>query len=171
LNGALADVNQAIALDQKYPFSYFMRGLIHRAQNDLENATVDFQKSANFGYLDGALWLWIVKSENGDRGVARENLSDYLGKTGQANPDDWPAPIADFLLERITQETLMAIVPKGDEGKNKLCEAWFYVGIVKHLSGDNQGAIYCFHQAIGVGTIAEEEAIEAQREVTKLQSL
>ncbi|HUB66470.1 MAG TPA: tetratricopeptide repeat protein [Candidatus Methylacidiphilales bacterium] len=171
LDGALSDINHAINLNPDDPYSHFIRGLIHRAQGDAENAAVDFQKSANDGYLDGALWLWIVKSENGKRGVARENLSFYLGRAEQAREEGWPAPIADFFLEKSTQDELMAAIPKGAAGKNELCEAWFYSGIVKHFTGDNAGALKCYQQAIATGAIAEEEMVEAHREITKLQAL
>jgi lipoprotein NlpI len=171
LDGALSDVNHAINLNPDYPYSYFIRGLIRRAQGDSESAAVDFQKSANAGYLHGALWLWIVKSENGNRGVARENLSFYVGKAEQNNEEGWPVPIADFFLEKSTQDDLMAAVPKGAAGKNELCEAWFYAGIVKHFAGDNAGALKCYHQAIATGAIAEEELVEAKREIVKLQAL
>jgi lipoprotein NlpI len=170
LNGALADINRAIALTPNLPYGYLIRGLIYRAQGDEAGASVDFQKSANSGVIYGALWLWIVKSENGNRGIARENLSYYLNKSGQSSSDVWPAPIADFCLDQITQEAMMAKIPKGAQEKDDSCEALFFAGVAKRLSGDNQGALDCFHQAIATGSVFVEASVEARRETAQMQS-
>jgi tetratricopeptide (TPR) repeat protein len=48
---AIADLNQAIALDSKYAIAYYNRGLAWERKNDLQKALADFKK---FSELDPA---------------------------------------------------------------------------------------------------------------------
>lgn len=174
LNGALADNNQAITLDPNSPLSYFIRGLIRHALDDREGSKVDFQKSATSGFAYGALWLWIVEMENGDHGAAQEDLKNLSNQSTLFKPNDWPTQIASFLLGKISQDQLMAQVKtdvKSDAEKtDRLCEAWFYAGMSKRFSGDSAGALACQQQAVATGAKNVEEFIEAQRQLTKLQT-
>jgi len=169
LDGAIADLDQAITLNPSSPFSYFIRGLARLAKDDREGATTDFQQSATNGYPNAALWLWIVETENGDRGVARIDLSDFLSKPQLFKPDDWPTQIGNFLLEKITQDQLMAKAKENVSNPYSTSEAWFYSGMARHFAGDTKGALACFQQAIATGSKVIEISVEAQREVTLLQ--
>jgi len=167
LDGTLADLNQAILLDPNSSLSYFIRGLTRRAKNDREGAAVDFQQSATNGYPEAALWLWIVKMKSGEQGAARSDLSDFLGKAQLFKPDSWPLQVGNFLLEKMTQDELLAKA-KADGDPDHVCEAWFYSGVVKHFAGDTKGAAECFQQAIAKGSKVSEIYIEAQREASSL---
>ena len=169
LDGAIADLNQAIALDPNSPFSYFIRGLARLAKDDREGADTDFQQSAINGYPDAAFWVWIVKTKSGDRGVARSDLSDFLSKPQLFKPDGWPIQVGNFLLEKITQDQLMAKAKENGADQDHVCDAWFYSGMVKFFSGDTKGALDCFQKAVATGQKVSEIYIEAQREVTNLQ--
>ncbi len=169
LDGAVVDLNQAITLDPNPPFSYFIRGLARLAKEDREGAGSDFQQSAINGYADAAFWVWIVKTEDGDRGVARSNLTDLMSKPQLFKPDDWPMQIGNFLLEKITQDQLMAKAKEDTSNQDRLCDAWFYSGMAKRFSGDTKGALDCFQQAIATGSKVSEVYVEAQREANRLQ--
>lgn len=174
LTGALADNNQAITLDPNSPLSYFIRGLVRHAQDDREGSKVDFKKSATNGFAYGAFWLWIAEMENGDRGAASTDLTNFSNQPALFNPNDWPAQIASFLLGKISQDQLMARIKtevKSDqEAADRQCEAWFYAGMAKRFSGDNKGALACVQQALATGAKDAEEYIEAQRQAAKLQA-
>jgi len=167
LEGTLADLNQAILLEPNHNLSYFIRGLTRRAKNDREGAATDFQQSATNGFPDAALWLWIVETKSGEQGVARSDLSNYLGKPQLFKPDSWPLQVGNFLLEKMTQDELLAQA-KATGDPDHISEAWFYGGIVKHFAGDTKGAADCFHQAIATGSKISEIYIEAQREAASL---
>ncbi len=172
LDGALADITQSINLDPSSPYAYFIRGLIRHAKGDKEGATSDFQASMNasHGFPFAAFWIWIIGTESGDRGIARSDLSDALAKSQLFKPDDWPTSIGGFLMEKVTQDELMAKAKEGNESQSRLCEAWFYTGISLRFSGDKKGALAAFQQAMATGAKDSEEYIEAQRQIDKLQA-
>jgi len=167
-DGALADINQSIQLEPGLYYSYFLRGLIRHGQQDREGALADFQKNTFSGFAYGAFWAWIVKMENSERGIARQNLSDFLIKYQSSAPDSWPSQIGNFLLDKITQDQLIAMA-KNDPSKADLCEAWFYIGISRRLEGDAKTARDCFGHAIETGAKNSEEYVEAQREMADIQ--
>ena len=168
LDAAIADLSQSITLDPNPPFSYFIRGLARLAKEDREGAASDFQQSAINGFADGALWLWIVKMEKGEQGEARSDLSDMLGKHELFKPGDWPTQIGNFLLEKITQDDLMALTKKDASTQDQVCEAWFYIGFSKRFIGDIPGAIDCFQKAAALGSKESEVYVEAQRQAATL---
>lgn len=169
LDGAIADLNQAIALDPNPPYSYYIRGLARLAKLDREGAGSDFQQSAINGFPDAAFWVWIVKTENGDKGEARSGLSDLMSKPQLFKPDGWPMQIGNFLLEKITQDQLIANAKENTTDKDRLCDAWFYSGMARRFSGDIKGALDCFQQAVATGSKISEVYVEAQRETLSLQ--
>jgi lipoprotein NlpI len=165
----MADLNQAIYMAPGYAPCYFIRGLVRHAQGDGTGASSDFQTSADKGFYKGAFWLWIVKMEASDRGIASQQLSDYAAQPGFFRNDAWAALIADFLLGKITQNQLMAKTQVVSVTNDRIGEAWFYAGMVKIFSGDIKGAQDCFQKSMATQANGSEEVIEAQRELTKLQ--
>jgi lipoprotein NlpI len=169
MEGATSDLNQAIALAPAHASTYFIRGLVRHAQGDGVGASSDFQTSADHGFYDGALWLWIVKMEAADRGVAHQELSDYAAKPGFFQNDAWAPLIADFLLGKITQDQLMSKAQATGVTTDRVAEAWFYAGMAQFFSGDINGARVCFQKSIATQAKGSEDVTEAQRELTKLQ--
>ena len=170
LDGATSDLNQVIVLSPSFAPGYFIRGLVRHAQGDGQGAGFDFQSSADNGFYYGAFWLWIVKMEGSERGLARQTLSDYAAKPGFFKNDTWASLMADFFLEKITPEQLMAKAQQLGVTNDRLGEAWFYIGMDKYFSGDLPGARDCFKKTIAIGAKGSEEVVEAQREAAKLQT-
>lgn len=165
MDGAIEQLTQALSLQPDFALSYFIRGLARHAHGQLTEAQSDFQKSAGLNLPDATYWLWIAQVENGQRGLANQNLTDALAKPEIFKPDDWPAQIAQFLLEKITDDQLLAAASQGDpaDTKDQLCAAWFYIGMVKHFAGDDKGALDCYAKAVQGGAKSAEEYVEANR--------
>jgi len=169
LDGALVDLNQAITLNPKPPLPYFIRGLIRMAQSDREGAAADFEQSTTYGFPDAAFWLWIVHTKSGERGVAQTELSTNVNKSHLFKPGIGPKPLGDFLLGKVTQDQLLAIAKTGEGSPERLCNAWFYIGITKRFAGDTPGALDSFQKAVSTGAKTTEMYIEAQRQIADLQ--
>jgi lipoprotein NlpI len=168
-DGAVDQINKALAIQPDFFLGYFIRGLVRHAQGHLTEAQADFQKSASLNFTYATFWIWISQTEDGHRGIARQNLADALAKPEIFKAGDWASQIANFLLEKISQDDLIAAAGQGDpaDGKNRLCEAWFYAGMVKHFAGDNKGALECYAKAVATDAKGSEEFAEASRRLTK----
>lgn len=170
LDGATSDLNQAIAMAPGYAPCYLIRGLVRHAQGDATGASSDFKASADDGFYYGAFWLWIVRMEAADRGVARQELSDYEAKPGFFKNDPCAPLIADFLLGKIKQDQLMTKAQSTGVIYDR-AEASFYAGMANLFSGDIKGAQNCFQQSIATQAKGSEVVIEAQRQLTKLPAI
>jgi len=167
LDGATTDLNQAMDLDANFPPAYFIWGLVRRAQGDRDGAASDFEKSSGLGFSNGAIWFWIVKMENSERGVAQQNLADFLLKPEQKDP--WITQIANLLLGKVTSDQFLGTLKDPAPTKEHQCEAWFYVGVSKYFAGDPKSAQDCFLKCVATGVTYSEEYVEAQRELITLQ--
>jgi lipoprotein NlpI len=164
LNDAHTEIDEALRLDPNFPLSYYVRGLIQRAQGNHDQALADFQKSLGLGYPYAAFWVWITAMEDAQQGAAQTDLSNALGTASLFKSDDWSTQIGDFLLGKISQDVLTSKANTiNDNRPGRVCEAWFYVGIHKRLSGDAKGAQECFAKAIATGAKGSEEFVEANR--------
>jgi lipoprotein NlpI len=171
LDGAVNDLDEALRLDPNSSLCHYIRGLIWHAQEHREEALADFQKSSGLNFPYAAFWNWITETEMGRRGAAAEDLLNALKSPAMFKPGDWPSQIGNFLLDKITENQLMLQAKAGTEAESqkRLCQAWFYSGILKHFTGDNKGAQDCFLKAIATGSTSSEEFVEANRAVAELQ--
>jgi hypothetical protein len=104
-------------------------------------------------YTDGAggvgspciLWFAAVRLGRPDLLEAARRLLRV--KTGPKNGwiNNWPGPIAKFLLGRIDEARLRAQVEPDDE--RGLCQAEFYIGVRRLEIGDYAGAKKAFRAA------------------------
>ena len=170
LDGAIDQINQALTLNPNFPYAYFIHGLIRRTQGRRIEALADFQKSQDLGFPDAAYWVWIENKENGKQDDAKKALSDAMAKPDLIKPNTWTYQIGSYLLGIVTQDQLVAKAHEGDDGgaNDRLCDAWFYAGMVDRFAGDTKGAQNCFAQAIATGSKGSDEFVEANREAAKL---
>jgi tetratricopeptide (TPR) repeat protein len=61
--GAIADYNQAIAINPRFSEAYYNRGIEKSDLGDKQGACSDFKKAASLGQQDAKQWL---NSNNGD---------------------------------------------------------------------------------------------------------
>ena len=168
LNDSLDQINQSINLQPNYAISYYIRGLIRKAQGQSLEATSDFQKAVELNFPFAAFWIWMAEQDLGRHGIAELNLTNAMAKPDAFKPDDWPTQIGNFLLGKMTQDQLIAKASEGDpaEIKDRLCQAWFYAGAVRHLAGDDKGARSCYFKAEDTDAKASEEYVEADRQLS-----
>jgi S1-C subfamily serine protease len=76
--GALADLNQAIALDPKYANAYFGRGIVNEKLNDVRGALVDYNQAI-------ALDPRSAYSYNNRGTLKKEKLNDFQGALADYN--------------------------------------------------------------------------------------
>jgi len=171
LDGSLDKIGQSLSLDPNDAEAYFIRGLILHAQGHREDATSDFQKSIGFNFPYAAFWVWITQMESHEQGLARKAVTDALDNSAAFKPNDWPTQIGNFLLERMTEDDLIAKAKAVNDANlnGRLCEAWFYAGMARHFTGDDKGAEDCFTKAVATGAKNSEEYVEANREAAQFQ--
>ena len=74
LEGAMADYNDGIAVDENYPYIYLMRGSLHMKNGDMEKARADFE-------------IVLSKDTKVVNGSCRHHALNFLGMTEEA--EEW----------------------------------------------------------------------------------
>jgi tetratricopeptide (TPR) repeat protein len=151
VDGALADYNRAIELDPKDAATYNNRADLHFAARNWDAALDDYShffELSKEGRDYPHLYVWLIRARTGQMDAANKALADYLEARGNAG--DWRSTIAAYLLDRVSDGDLFAAAKSPDKNKEtgQLCEAWFYVGMKKLISGDKDSARSCFNKSV-----------------------
>jgi predicted aspartyl protease len=86
----------------------------------------------------GALWLYIARLRSGELDSAKRDLQATFARS---KDDEWPAPIADFYLDRIGADGLLAEAGKGkQESGPRSCQATAYIAELRAAQGDKAQA-------------------------------
>jgi lipoprotein NlpI len=150
---------------------YVLRGNTHYVKQEWTDALADFRSacelSRNRSNEDYArLSIWLVRARLGETEAANKELTEYLGKRGNAAPGDWVSNVAGHLLGNVSEADLFAAAKSLDSNKERghLCEAWFYAGMKKLVSGDNAAAEDHLKKCIATDerTFTEYEFAEAE---------
>ncbi len=89
----------------------------------------------------GALWLYIARMRSGQAELAKSELDAIFART---QSDEWPKPIGEFYLGRLSAEKLLAEAGDANsEGKERRCEALAAMGDFHraHAQPDQEKAI------------------------------
>jgi len=75
---------------------------------------------------DGALWLYLARVRVGQADLAKSELDAIFARTESG---EWPKPIGEFYLGKLSAEKLLAEASGGrSDGKERLCEALAAMG-------------------------------------------
>jgi lipoprotein NlpI len=86
----------------------------------------------------GALWLYIARLRSGELESAKRELQATFARS---KDDEWPVPIANFYLDRIGADALLAEAGKGKQSsKARSCQATAYVAELRAAQGDKAQA-------------------------------
>ncbi|HEX7901912.1 MAG TPA: protein kinase [Planctomycetota bacterium] len=110
------------------------------------------------GARDGLPWrerdriqllLWVARARRGDRRAADSNLDAWFKARTDASLRGWYRRAADVLLGRLPEGDLRALLPTFEprESAERACEADYYAGMRRLLSGDPEGARSHFERA------------------------
>jgi len=148
--GAIADLNQAIAINPQYAVAYYNRAYAKDDLGDKQGAIADYNQAIaiNPQYADAYINRGNAKSDLGDKqgAIADYNqaiainprLAEAYYNRGNAKSDlgDKQGAIVDY-------NQAIAINPQD-------ADAYINRGVVKRNLGDNQGAIADYNQAIAI---------------------
>lgn len=165
-DNALNDFTKALELDDQFFDAYNKRANIYYLQKKYDLAINDFDNSIkliNFDYYSHFLKLCALLKISKDGYFNEiENLKKSINKI----EDTWQKIIASFLTGVINDDKFIS------ESKNeneKLCEAYFYIGI-DYLSKDNKKiARNYFNKCIKTGLVKFTEYKYAQAELSDLK--
>jgi tetratricopeptide (TPR) repeat protein len=158
---ALYEINRLLALRPDDLESLYFRGDVHYSLHQWTEAVQDYRRAAELA-PDSAnypqFYMWVIRARSGHRAEADEALRAYLGRTKNSNGEPWEKEIGAFLAGRVTEEEFLRAASDlpGDKRGHR-CEAWFYAGTKRRLSGDAATARKYFKKCLGTRQKDEDE--------------
>jgi lipoprotein NlpI len=148
-DGAVADYSRAIEIDPKFAVAYSNRGNVFQAKGQFDQAVADFNDAMKRNTKDEYACLrlliatWLAK---GDTGGATATLRRHIEAN---NSDDWVRTISKYYLgiDNLNEQAVLAKARNGKDGKEvgeRLCEAYYYLGVKRLVAGNRKGAVEYF---------------------------
>jgi tetratricopeptide (TPR) repeat protein len=177
LDGAANDYSKVIELDPKFnsniAIGFRMLGCLYYDRRQFTNALTDFRKVCELAPSDdyAHFRIWLVRSRLGEIEAAATELQIFLDNRKTGKPDDWPAKVARFLVGQLTEPELFKAAECSNqqtEAKQN-CEAYFYAGAKRLLTGDKTTAAAYFEKCLATGLSDSSEYQSAAAELKYLK--
>ncbi|GHE78843.1 lipoprotein NlpI [Thalassotalea profundi] len=168
---AYDSLDSAIELDSEHEFAYLNRGIAlyygGRPSLAVEDLKAFYQHRIDDPYR--ALWLFLAEREiSNEQALASledraENISDKM----------WAKQIINLYLGKISQDKFMNILSNGvqtnKELSDRLCEAYFYLGKINQINGNNHDAANFYKLALSTNVFEFVEHRYAKLELDILR--
>jgi tetratricopeptide (TPR) repeat protein len=157
-DGALADFDRALELEPTMPHPYINRSAIRLNRGDVSGAQLDLEifcrlapANPNIDYAH--FWIWLIKTQRGQRVEADNELADALAHRGNLPPNEWTAQVGRYLLGQIDEKQFLAAAAatNPDQDKSQRSEAWYYIGMRHLIAGQPTDALICFQKCVEIG--------------------
>ncbi len=132
IDKAIADFDSAIKLTPNFSDPLISRGRIALFHSNRPAAAAqDLAEGVRLDPKDvyAAIWLHIARARSGS-----DDRQELVGNAERPAPGPWPAPLLNLFLGKTTAEGLRAVAAEAKDDSTRqeqLCEADFYIGILK----------------------------------------
>ena len=159
LDQSLADLNRALELDAGNTPWYEQRASIYYLTQRWDSALKDYRcfcekapAQANYQRF----YIWLILTRKSELAEANQELGAWFGSGKKPRASRWECAIAAFLLGQMSESDFLNLGRRGgDSGRQ--CEAWFYAGMKRLVSGDAATAHEDFKQCLATGRKDFEE--------------
>jgi len=162
IKGALQDYETAKTINSGHPSAYLILGLAYYDVGDYKKAIEAFERATAFSNAHEYthLYLCLARSRTGvpaERLKAMRELMKFLESRKEQN--DWFAALGGYLIGNVSEEQLLKAARQGgkDQQRERLCEAWGYIGQRAMIAGERDRAVERFEKCLAtkVGSFME----------------
>lgn len=164
----------AIELNPEHPYAYLNRGITAYYDSRMELAINDLTRHFNADPADPyrSLWLFFAEQHQHD-GNARIALAQRRVRHADGS---WGWILNDLMLGAVSEteflQTHLGRQLDADETMaERLCEAYFYLGKLKQLEGNNERALVYFRLALSTNVFTFLEHRYAGLEIERSQQI
>jgi lipoprotein NlpI len=142
LDRSLGDLSRALEQDPGITPAYYWRGSINYVAQRWDDAVTDYRhfcEKAPDAASYPQFYIWLIRARQGNQAAVNGELPEWLGPGQGAKAGRWERSVGAFLLGRMSEDDFLhAALGAQDSGRQ--CEAWFYAGMKRRLSGDTARA-------------------------------
>jgi lipoprotein NlpI len=160
---AIADFDQAIRINPNVAETYYSRGRAKFYQGDFAAAAADFEKVLQVRPRDlyRLLALYLAQSRSGMK------KDDTLIQAARGlDLHEWPGEVVSMFLGATDSRNVLVAASDSDPlgRRERLCEAYFYIGEYLLLRGSKSEAVEMFKGSLaaGISNFFESEGAKAE---------
>jgi tetratricopeptide (TPR) repeat protein len=166
LDAAVADWEKALEADPRcapahrsLALARFRPGLPAGPVVEGLRKAIEFDEDSDYERL----WLWLALAGTAEEQAATKDLVVYAAARKPDGADDWYPVLVGLLSGTKTEEAALAAAgtPDSKKGRERLCEAAYYAGMIRAIRGDVPGAVERFDRCLATGVRRFTEYIEA----------
>ena len=140
-------------LDPKSASACHCRAEAYYAQRNWTNALADMRHCCELNPTDRDYYqfeIWLIRTRLNEADAASKELAAYMDKRTGGPADDWPAKIAGFLLDKISDSDFLAAAASTDPTRirGSIAKRQFYCGMKHLLAGDQTTATEYFKKCL-----------------------
>lgn len=153
LDKAIADYNKAIEIHATDYDALASRGLLFQGQHKYEQAINDYTRAIDANPRSERLYLYLMIATWLSKGNSHEVLEKIKHQMSSNRDSKWIHMISNYYIGSATIHELN-ILEEAHKGKSdkevneRLCEAYFYLGARRLISGDRNGAEEYFTKSL-----------------------
>jgi lipoprotein NlpI len=170
-DAAIADLSALMKAMPKLAEPYYNRGRAYFLKGDFAAAAKDFDTAMakRDGNPYAALRLYLAKARLAKAG-AKADAKPLEAAAEKFDPEQWPLPIAAFILGKISEPELLQAIQVTDAAAAKAlaCETHYYLGELALAKGDKAAAKTHFQAAIAGAARSSIEFVDATIELKRL---
>ncbi len=155
LDGAIAEFSKAIEISPEDSEAYYCLAGCNYLKSNWKDALSAYGRASELSKQGSEqdysqLFIWIIRTRLGEGQAADKELAAHLEKVGNTTTNEWIRKVAGHLLGKVTEADLIAAAASPDARKKsgQICEAWYYIGMKKLLSGDKKTATEDFYKCL-----------------------
>ena len=99
----------------------------------------------------------------------REDVRPTIAALADQAEPNWPRPLIDLAAGKATEQSVLAAAKDGEQSREQLCEAYYYLGLGYLADGDTRRARNYFRESISQGITEYIEDGRSRRELAKLE--
>ena len=170
---AIAPFTKATELEPSGMYGHLGLGVMYYhlsrwsdAQDSLRRAIEVADEPTDYAHF----YLYLSHVRAGDRAAADEMIAVYAQDREPIDDGDWPGRIVAFLLHDLTEGELLKAAQLSTQRPTaeRLCEANFYVGSLRLVEGNRDGAVKAFRNCIKQGATGFYEHNSARSDLRTL---
>ena len=171
--GALDDLDQALRLQPGNPVLYHLRGCLLYDNHAWDMALRDFREAISRdpdGQPLSRARMWLIHARRGNRRQASRDLVQFLDRSSPKDQEAWERNILLFLVGRRSETDLLTSAATSEPAVTRVrrAQASFYVGTMRLLNRDLNGARQHLQEVTASGRRSLAEYQSAQHEIAQL---
>jgi len=168
LERAIADLNNAVALDPSDPYLRLDRGVLFGNQGSWSQAQAEYHQGLAL-HPTRPDWfqqrLWHARTKAGEAAAALEEFRSYVRSRPATTPGRLAPKINDLLVGKLSEEEFLSLLERTEYSRIAIAEGYFFAGEKALAEGRTARAAELLRRCLKTGAVTSQGYSSAEIEL------